>query len=408
MYKIIYIVSYHITQRDYHRYGAEYLINKGYDVEIWIVNNGFMLGDDFDISAGMYRGKNMIDIHPKDLEKYVKRNSNAFFIFFDYKIPKWILAMAKYKCNYFLVRGIGATLTAGTNAIKEDRDYAKFLKLKNYINFLNALPGIINNAIAMKKALRCFKHHLPKYIFMGVDIHDDWFKCVPNDKKIYIHSFDYDRYLETKHKNEDVDEEYIVYIDSGYGNGVFDLNKLFNPNKYDPWYEDRENVSNKLNAVFDKLEEHYHAPVVIAGHPHVKYPTDFWCNRRIIFNKTPELVAHSKFVIMQFSTSISFALLFKKSVLALVDNNLKKANYRDNYWEDFFNANYKYFGITPCNMDIQEMIRKPWEYVHAIDEKISQEYINKYIKMPGTPDKLFIEVMEDKMNEIAEMRKRKM
>ena len=366
---------------------------KGYEVELWKVKQELSPSTDFNASAGMYQGKNVYDVPLKEFDSYVGENKQAFFIFFGYKSPRYMHAMAKYKCNYFLIQGTGALLMGTPERIEAKRDFKRFLKIKNYINFFDFKAKVLYKKFIMALAFKYFKRQLPKYVFSGVNITDDWLRNLPNDKKVYIHSYDYDRYLEVKDRSVNVGE-YIVYIDSGYCNIGYD-GAIINCNH--PWYEDKENVFNKLNTVFNKLEEHYHMPIVVAGHPHAKYESDFLCNRRIVFDKTSELVANSKFVIMQLSTAISFVVLFKKNILVLIDDSLKKLE----EWDYYFVTNLRYFGITPCNMDVQEMAREPWKYVHAIDDEIAQDYIDKYIKIPGTPDKLFIEVMEEKMKEIT-------
>ena len=47
------------------------------------------------------------------------------------------------------------------------------------------------------------------------------------------------------------------------------------------------------------------------------------------------------------------------------------------------------------SMDFQDMFLAPENYVTAIDRKRSQKYIDTYVKKPGTPNKMFIEVIEE-------------
>ena len=46
------------------------------------------------------------------------------------------------------------------------------------------------------------------------------------------------------------------------------------------------------------------------------------------------------------------------------------------------------------------MAKSPWEYVKKINQETAQKYIDTYLKMPGTPNKLFIEVIEEKIEEL--------
>lgn len=376
----------YFTVRDYHRFGAEYLENKGYNVEVWRVNDGISPNVKLNVSAGIYHGKNMRDLSVWEFERYVKKNREAFFVLYDYKSVIYLRALARYHCNYFVIQGIGKVLLNGTD-IPRVKDIKK--KRSNYmIEQLKKKYRELSSYVAEWY----FRNYLPQYVFLGVDVNDSWLTYLPIDRKIYIHSYDYDRYLETK-ENKAIGE-YIVYIDGGIGNLTID--QVFAPYN-DPWYGKGDKLWNKIENIFDNLEEYFHAPIIIAGHPHTKYVGNTLCNRKIIYNRTPELVAKSKFVIMQWSTTISLALLFEKKVLALIDNDFKKIT----LWNEFYAANYKYFGITPCNMDVPEMAQAPWKYVHEIERNIAQRYINTYIKKPNTPDKLFIQVIEEKIKEMS-------
>ncbi len=372
-------------RRDYHRFGLEYLERKGYDVEIWIVRNGMVRKHRLQMSAGMYKGKNMFELFLLEFEQKVRKNKNGVYVFAGCSNAIYVKAMEKYKCKYIIYEGTGNIII----------DYSKTKVSKNKVKVIHLFTSWLHQEYkkrVLQSALKNFRKNLPQYVFLGREIKNRWLSYVPSDRKIYIHSFDYDRYMETREKNE-INEKYIVYIDSGWGN--LDQDKVLT-NYYDPW-DKNANIWDKLESVFDKLERYYHLPVIVAGHPHTKYTSRSLCNRKIIFNKTSELVANARFVIMQWSTSVSFALLFKKDILALIDNDFKKTD----YWRQCCIPNYKYFGITPCNMDIPKMAESPWEYVHKIDEQTAQKYISEYIKKPGTPEKLFAEVVEEKIREIG-------
>lgn len=384
MKKVVYIYERPFTIRDYHRFGADYLEQKGYSVEIWIIHREFSPKIKMIPTIGKYKGKNMYDLTWYDFIKRTKKNKDSIFILFEYDSLKYMMIMGKYHCDYFLIRGTGRIMCNGSSIPKAANDK----KNKDKINYF--IRQEYQNLL-INMAQRIFPNNLPKYAFLGVEVNEKWEQYLPSNRRIYIHSFDYDRFLETK-LDINIMGKYIIYIDSGFGN--MDMNELvcdFN----NPW-RGKTKIWDKLEKAFDKIEEYYQLPIIVAGHPHTKYKSKLFCKRKIIFNRTPELVANSKFVIMQWSTTISLALLFKKNVLVLIDNDFKKVT----NWNNYYNASYKYFGITPCNMDTEQMLQSPWKYTYKIDERIAQKYIDSYVKMPGTPNKFFIEVVEEKIQEI--------
>lgn len=387
MIKIIYIHTRYFTLRDYHRFGAEYLENKGYDVELWRVYDGITLAAKIEMSAGMYNRQNMFDLSLLKFERKVRKNRNALYILHDCKNVRYMYVLAKYHCKYFLIQGTGRVLMRAAYV-------PRFSEVKK--GNLILLGETINQKrkyFSEYMAEKFFCRHLPEYVFLGVDVKDRWLNYLPDNRKIYVHSYDYDRYLETTEIKES--NEYILYIDSGFGN--IDVH-LVGEDFSDPWKGKTKNLWKKMEEMFRRLEDYYRLPVIVAGHPHTAYASDFLFNRKIVYNKTPELVKQSKFVIMQWSTSISFALLFKKDILILIDNDFKKVS----TWNSYYMPNYKYFGVTPCNMDREEMAQEPWKYVYKIDNELLKKYISTYIKKAGTPDYLFIEVIEKKINEIME------
>ena len=48
------------------------------------------------------------------------------------------------------------------------------------------------------------------------------------------------------------------------------------------------------------------------------------CNFKVRYYKTPELIQMSKFVIMHFSTAVSYCVLFKKPVLFVTNNEINE------------------------------------------------------------------------------------
>src|SRR5690606_1600526 len=81
-----------------------------------------------------------------------------------------------------------------------------------------------------------------------------------------------------------------------------------------------------MNRYFDWLEKEYRCEVVIAAHPSSDYKTE-WNGRKVIKNKTAELVKDAEWVIMHASTSNVLALLFNKPVVYLINTSMKDFYY---------------------------------------------------------------------------------
>ena len=76
--KVILLSSRPYTVRDFHRFGAEYLVGKGYDVELWEIR-----GRDAKLitySSGMYAGNNLHVYSVKEVDEKFKTHLKDFFL----------------------------------------------------------------------------------------------------------------------------------------------------------------------------------------------------------------------------------------------------------------------------------------------------------------------------------------
>ncbi len=137
--------------------------------------------------------------------------------------------------------------------------------------------------------------------------------------KIYSHSLDYNNYLDLKNASNKT-KKIVTFVDQ---NLAFHQDFVIKNKKP---IVSAKNYYYHLFKYFNFIEQKYKVKVVIASHPKKglknKYLTKSNC--RIFFNKTPELIKQSKFVIMHYSTAVSYGILFKKPILFITNNELKK------------------------------------------------------------------------------------
>lgn len=80
----------------------------------------------------------------------------------------------------------------------------------------------------------------------------------------------------------------------------------------------------QLNRFFDRVEEKYQQKVVIALHPKSLYVSSDFGGRTTIKEETQILVKYAQFVLMHYTLSISYMVLYRKPLLFLYSNNIKK------------------------------------------------------------------------------------
>jgi hypothetical protein len=136
------------------------------------------------------------------------------------------------------------------------------------------------------------------------------------------------------------------------------------------------NYYNALNSFFLDIERIYKTKVIIALHP--KSPR----NKKIkefgerfgYYNKTLELVKNSKFVINFASTSISYALLFKKPIFFIYTEAQKNKTPGEVKFTKFLQ---RLVGGKLINIDAYS--EKDLELINQIDVKKYQDYIKNYM-----------------------------
>lgn len=140
-------------------------------------------------------------------------------------------------------------------------------------------------------------------------------------KAIAINYVDYEYYRQHafgEKKSTRAEHKYIVFLDAYLAHHE-DIKynstlKRLNSNEY----------INALNSFFRLLEKDLGLEVVIAIHPKANYAPDTFGNRKLVKNKTAELVFHSSLVISHHSTSISYAILGNKPIMLIYTSQMQE------------------------------------------------------------------------------------
>ncbi|MCH5308507.1 MAG: hypothetical protein J1E58_01510 [Prevotella sp.] len=126
---------------------------------------------------------------------------------------------------------------------------------------------------------------------------------------------DYEEFI--RHQNLESEERspYIVYVDNYFPlhPEVLQRNPLFKANDMaGVFYE-------SLNNYFERIEKEFGCRVIIAAHPSADYSKNPFGGRKIVYNKTCELIKDSQKVCMHTSNSLSYVIMYDKPV-ALLSN----------------------------------------------------------------------------------------
>lgn len=397
--RIIFLFSDLITERDYYRYGCFFLQENGYEVEVWLVNpQSYIMSKELEINY--YRADNTRYYNEKTVGDAIKRDRNSIFVIVTAYDRYYVVRyLCKYHCRSIAYLSVGGRVhfEYDNNSVESETRLERYNRIYREDGFLKTVRYAVKTFSDMllcekekKENVRIGYYYKSKFLKYCIDsVRPSLLKKfgLNDNKVIYLHCGDYDRYLENNQRKRKEDGEYIVYIDSNFGGRDYDTIAF---GWEDPWIHESTCIKRKICKVFDALEDHYRLKVVIAGHPHGDYSEIDFGGRDIFFNKTAELVSGAKFVIMQWSAAISFVILYDKPLMILMNESLKKHP----LYSKMLEPNWTKFSLKLCNMDDDQSIQTPWKYVNIIENDKKEWYKNTYIKERNTPDMLSYKVLE--------------
>lgn len=250
----------------------------------------------------------------KQLERCISSDTQATTLYisrltFTHTVAALFRLFKKYNCKL-------AVFTRGGFPTLSMRQKLLHFSLRKYIRYAKMLFTLF-----LKKA-GFFKTY--DYIFnCGTSLYMvgiGWGEDVKKADIIAINTVDYERIHNVKECCEGVENgSYIVFLDEYYpfhpDLEICDIT----PIPSEKYYEE-------LNSFFERVEEHFHLPVVIAAHPKADLykEKDFFGGRRVFFGKTASLVKYCSVVLVHDSTALGFAVAEMKPMLFLNSKLIQK------------------------------------------------------------------------------------
>jgi len=376
---IIFLIPTPLTQRDFNRYGVKRLQNRGF--EIWFLDFTELLNPEI-VARDLVRPfpyKQTVTIKSSaDFERFFDERSGDDLIIIDLS-GKTITCpfMDKYirekKIAYavFCANSIPRTkyLTQGFPLISKE--------------FWHRVIGVLKRKIFDRVGTV-----VPQWIFAGGKCDQKSLPIINGKTKIiWAHALDYDLYLDYEQNRKEilVTRPYAVFLDECF---PFHPDFSLRGCRRMPFKWPEEYYS-ELNDFFSVLEAKLKMPVVIAAHPRTPEGTpDMFRGRQVFQGKTIDLVAHADGVLCHGSTSINFAVLYKKPIIFLMPGKIKRDYY--GYLIASFAAQ---FGKIPLEVDSLQSVNFEKELI--VDERRYADYRENYIKRSETPEKFFWDIVAD-------------
>jgi hypothetical protein len=317
--KVIFLLESPFSKRDFERYGIEILKTHGFLIEIWDLSpflnpefyNNYIQTDLLKTTyCKLLKSKTEINNLLLKLKRsdiimsLIPVNKRSIFIFY-------FLSLNKINFGFSFVNTIPVSLNP--------------LSLRNrFFNLITNPKLLIDRILNLVSFNKSFKLY-PNYIIVGgkrsLDLVEKKNLITEKTTIIKTHTRDYDIFLKNKNIKSSFYENFIVFLDEF---APYHPDSLFFANEPDCY---PETYYPDINRFFSNIEMKTKLKVVISAHPRSNYnkignPYD---GRKIIYNETPNLVKNSKLVLVHASTSVNFAILFKKPLISINSSKYSKS-----------------------------------------------------------------------------------
>ncbi len=316
--KIIYLCFLPINQYLEKNHYIGELIKTGISVEYWDLSNIFFPGVKFLSIERQYAYKihNYSELEGRVLSLDIKRCVFIISITFYAPVIRLNRIMTKYNCYIITFARLGVPVFS----LKESLIKKIIISYYSGKTIYNLTQQFLYIIAKIYTKLGLIKNY--DLVFVAGSVEAALHNKV--SKIIYFNQVDYDSYLGVK-DNQDrlIAHRYCVFLDD---NLVYDTDyKAFGLKTVEP-----ELYYKSLRFFFDQIERRFNLKVIIAAHPKADYQGNEFGNRLIIKGKTTELAKDCDFVLAHYSVSISFSVLFKKRILFMYTNEMKKMFYFTN------------------------------------------------------------------------------
>ena len=371
MKKILILTPFTFTRRDYRRFGLD-ILKRNFFVKILDFSPWFYPNYHKEFINEIFTGEEYISI--KKENDFLSLNLiNEKFIIFDLldtnKKSYWVRNKLKNKNSIFL--------TFNLNPIPK-AEIPKYTLIKKYINFLPQ-PKVFFMSL-FNLFLNKFYNNKTTYVpDISVVAGLEPLANLKSKKKLYAHSMDYDIYLKIKEKETSTNKvpPYAVFIDQDFithpDMKIFNYDRPVSENKYYP----------ALINFFKNFKIKTGLDIKFAVHPKSRNKKLKELLKEIdySFGNTEELIKNSSLVLLHSSTAISFAVLFKKPIIILTSDELKKS-----WLWPRIKVLSKYTDTKPINIDKDLESQLNLENIFNFDKEKYSKYLNQYLKVPDSPD----------------------
>lgn len=392
---IIFLTRRPISGFEEERWCFEYLRSQGFNVEVFVLTgllykNMATRNSVVNLVEQPLQGDFIHYIDSYQEFDHLVRESSAHSLFVDYvmgnldltlKEEKIFRLLGKHGARYTFISNGALPFPSLLVADKRAKSKAFLSKVVKAITSPSILLERFASRVILILTRRCNIYPLPAVIFGGdSEMLQRYIQARSIDKTaiVPVNSFDYDScilLLRGLGNKPSEDEGVCVFLDEAATHHPDCAMLGIEPATDESYFT-------AMNRFFDFVEKNTGYKVVIAAHPRSNYEDmpNVFGGRAVIKGKTAELVAKSKLVVMHSSTSISYAVFFKKPVISLKIPGMRPGNQADRMVETMAVT----IGNKPVDLAKDELM-PPLLQCGCNLEKYA-EYEKRYVRTEGAEE----------------------
>jgi len=384
--KIIFPLEFIFTDRDYSRLGIELLECRGLRVEVWDFSPLF--------KPVYFRNNQQLTSKSIITIKEIHTKKQAYSLLSKLHDDDVVMSISSISSdNYFFYKEINKR-----NIFLGFFQGAFLPQLSNEKFFFESIVFNLNHRL-IGKAFHKINSNLKNYFQSKIEADfivtiglkhqkeaSNIFHISDKYSLIKSHSLDFDKYLRSEQQKQKkikntIESEFIVFLDEAVTHHSDYDHSGTDPDCDEKFYYE------EINNFFDQIEIEMGYEVVIAAHPKSEYKNkgDLFNNRKIIYGKTVELVSNSKLVLLHASTSVNFAIIYRKPLIYLTSLSYSSEFRRK------INLRASKLNLTPITLPLNE--KESINYSSNFEKY--EDYFKSYIKYPGSSNKLFWDTVCD-------------
>lgn len=350
------------------RYGIDFFIEHGWKTLIWDISPIVHPIAHQVIKSDLLSKSRVTLITDKNLFKYNmnKISDSTFFILtedFNYS-TFFVYRNFREKHHYGYLNRIDTNMEVESSSVSRLKDLMSNMSIKR-----------IKNSILIRIPRWLLPIKTADFVILGGKANSQEYLslcCIGKNTNVkYIHSLDYEKYLEVNENDERIiGEKYCVFLDQYFA---------FHPDIMEMGVQiDSESYYRNLERFFSYVERSMGIKVIIAAHPRSDYEAhrNVFADYLIIKSLTCELVKNAEFVLSQHSTAVSYAILCNKPIIFLEEAEHSKIS----LYKKVLDKYVDYLSAPKVNISDNKYLEIKIQDLLYVNEKNYSLFIQDYIK----------------------------